>query len=211
MQNPTTEGFTLIDLDSVALPSRALVGIQGGTGSFNDLALQCFLHTQPGLQVEPLYLYKSAAVVEALFDGRVNLGQMAISNTVGGSVAESVAALAGRSIKIVGRYSLAIEHCLMGLKTSSKEEMAEIVGHEQAIMQCSKWLNERGSGLLITPGDGDAADPAYLADRLVNGALPRTTAVIGSQALAAKFDLKIFESAIQDRTDNTTTFILFRQ
>lgn len=69
---------------------KLLLGIQGGKGSFNEEAAIYYLNKLEIHSYELIYLHTSKNVLSELNAGKINRGQFAIHNTLGGVVDESI-------------------------------------------------------------------------------------------------------------------------
>ncbi|MFC1727478.1 prephenate dehydratase domain-containing protein [Patescibacteria group bacterium] len=191
-----------------ARADHATYGIQGGRGSFNEEAVQYFLKKSQIEKFNIKYLYTSEAVLKALQEGKIDYGQFAIHNSVGGIVSESIEAMASYKFKIIEQFSIKISHALMIRRDAEIEDVKIIMSHPQVFAQCQQTLFNKYSGLKLTPGKGKLVDHALVAKRLSEGKLPKNTATMGSQALAQMYHLKIVENNLQDQKDNYTSFLL---
>jgi len=183
------------------------VGIQGGAGSFNEQAAMQYLKLKQVADFEISYLYTTSAVLGALSEGKIDCGQFAISNTIGGVVEESILAMADHIFKIIDSYTLKIEHALLIKKGASIDQIEVIMTHPQVLKQCEHNLAANYPQLRKTSGTGDMLDSARVAEAISNGELAASYAAMGSPALAEIYDLQIESRALQDRDDNFTRFL----
>ncbi len=70
--------------------ARTRVGIQGAQGSFSEEAALAFCDRHGIDDYELVYLITSARVLQAIDDGDVDYGIMAMENAQGGVVIESI-------------------------------------------------------------------------------------------------------------------------
>lgn len=185
-----------------------IIGIQGGKGSFNELALQDFCERNDLSGVQVKYLFTTEKVLQALVAGEITYGQFAIHNTLGGLVIETLSVLGTYSFQVVEHFSIAIRHNLMKLPSVSIKELTEIMAHEQVLKQCAGTLHKKYSHLEQKTGEGDLADTAAAAQALYEGKLPETTAILGNPLLADLYQLVTIATDLQDSADNRTTFLI---
>lgn len=198
-------------LDQSGFPKRSVVGIQGGRGSFNEEAAFTHLESVGVKAFDLSYLYTSENVLSALEKGEIDFGQFAIRNTLGGEVAESVKAMAGREFVVVAEYKLKIAHALMIGPQSQIADIDTLLTHPQVLLQCQNNLKSRYAHLKLISGEGEQVDPAKVAELMGHGKMPTTTATASSKVLARLCGLTIVEENLQDRDDNFTTFLLVRR
>jgi prephenate dehydratase len=109
--------------------SAIIFGIQGGPGSFNDLALQEYLSQNPTPNHQVKYLHTSANVMTALAAGNIDRGQMALRNSLGGEVVETTQALAQSPHTIIAQYQIKITHALMMRPDAELNQITTIMAH----------------------------------------------------------------------------------
>jgi prephenate dehydratase len=68
-------------------------------------------------------------------------------------------------------------------------------------------LQRKYSHLKLVSGEGDAIDPAKVAEMLSEGKLEKNIAALGSKGLAEIYGLKIAANNLQDSGSNFTTFV----
>lgn len=184
-------------------PRFITFGIQGGKGSFNEQALQCYVQKEHIKNYRIKYLYTSARVMHALHMGDIDFGQFAIHNSVGGIVDESIKAMADYTFKIVREFSIKISHALMIRADANIREINTIMTHPQVLAQCKQTLALKYPHLKQTSGAGILLDQAVVAKQL-----DKNTATMGSNILAKIYGLKIIEDNLQDSKENFTSFLM---
>jgi prephenate dehydrogenase len=194
------------------LPNRVnqeklVVGIQGGKGSFNEEAATYYLSRTPAVPYELEYLHTTENVLKALYEGRVDRGQFAIHNSIGGVVTESIAAMANYRFHIVEEYAIKIAHALMVAPGADFNKCDTIMTHPQVLRQCKTNLEMKYQRLQKTSGEGDLVDHAKVAELLAAGELPPNIATMGSKVLAQIHGLDIVEEGLQDLQENFTSFL----
>ena len=184
-------------------PTRTRVGIQGAQGSFSEEAALEFCDRHGISDYELVYLITSARLLQAIDDGEVNFGVMAMENAQGGVVIESVEALARYRCHIVEMFHTQVEQCLLGRPGLPLGDITEVHSHPQALGQCRDYLADH----FWTRPLIDEDDTAHAAERLANGEFPPTAAVIGSRKCGELYDLEILAEGIQDLKNNLTLFL----
>lgn len=189
-------------------PNFLTFGIQGGRGSFNEEAVVYYL-TRTGIKNYKIkYLYTAENVLRALNAGEIDFGQMAIQNSVGGVVDETISAMAKYKFKITEQFEIKISHALMMGPDAKLSDITTIMSHPQALAQCKKTLAKKYGKLKQTSGEGELIDQAQVARRLAEKRLPKSIAVLGSRMLAKIYGLKIIEENLQDAKENYTSFMM---
>jgi prephenate dehydratase len=186
------------------------IGIQGGKGSFNDEAIFQHLKNAKLETVTIKYLHTSENVLRELHEGKIDQGQFAIFNTLGGIVHESIDAMGKYQFAFVTDYTIKIRHALMIRKDSSIDNIDTIMAHPQVFAQCKKTLSKKYPQLKQVVGEGEFIDHAKVAEELAKKLLPKNIAVMGSTRLANVYGLQIVENGLQDEKENNTTFLLVK-
>ena len=194
------------------LPARAhkgyiAYGIQGGIGSFNEEAIFSFLKKNKVGKYKIKYLYTSKRVMHALHASEIDVGQMAIHNSVGGIVDESIQAMARYKFRIVHQFAIIIAHALMIRNDAKLADIDTIMSHPQVFAQCKSTLAQKYADLKLTSGNGDLIDHAKVAKYLRERKLPKNIATMGSKILAKLYGLTVVEDNLQDSKENFTSFV----
>lgn len=188
-------------------PGCITYGIQGGIGSFNEEAIRFYIEREKIGAHKILYLHTAENVMRALHEGEIDRGQVAIHNSVGGIVGESVHAMAAYKFKIVDEFAIKISHALMIRKDADMSEIKTIMSHPQVFAQCKDTLAKKYPHLKLFSGEGERIDHAVIAKELGEGKLPKTIATMGSRTLAEIYGLNIVEDNLQDAKENYTSFL----
>lgn len=189
-----------------------VVGIQGGKGSFNEEALLHFIKVHQLTDYEIKYLYTTENVLKKLEEGKIDFGQFAIENAIGGLVKESFEALTKYRCVPLETFQFKISHCLMVHKDVEISDIKEIMTHPQVLKQCKTTLKQKYTQIRKRSGKGELIDHGKVAELINNGRLPKTTAVMGSRALAVvNKNLKVVDENLQDLEENYTTFVFCKK
>ncbi len=183
--------------------ARMRVGIQGAQGSFSEEAAQPFCDRHGIDDYELVYLITSARVLQAIDDGEVDYGIMAMENAQGGVVIESIEALAWFRCNIVEMFHTQVEQCLLGRTGLLVGDITEVHSHPQALGQCRDYLADHFWTRPLIHED----DTALAAERLAKGEIPTTAAVIGSRKCGELYGLEFLAEGIQDLKNNLTLFL----
>lgn len=178
----------------LALEQPMKVAYLGPEGSYTHASVL----KQFGSAVHPLAVSTIEEVFKTVERGEANYGLVPVENSSEGVVKQTQNELMGTQLKISGEVDLVIHHCLVS-KAESLENIQKIVAHPQALGQCEQWLKNNMPWVVVEAVDSNAlaAQMAQQDDSL---------GAIASEQAAQLYDLKIFESHIEDRKDNTTKF-----
>lgn len=176
-------------------PQTGLVACQGVEGANSQVACDRIL---PRGSI--VYVKTFDAVVAAVESGLCKFGVLPIENSANGSVRAVYSLLQQHKLSVVRSTRLCIRHELLALPGVRMEDITEIYSHQQAIGQCSRFLNGL-SGVRVIPCDNTA-----VAAKMVAESGNRHAAAISSHACAALYGLECVNSAIQDSDNNYTRF-----
>lgn len=148
-----------------------------------------------------LYVKTFDAVVSAVESGLCRFGVLPIENSSNGSVRAVYALLQEHSLSIVRSARLCIRHELLALPGVELEDVREIYSHQQAIGQCSRFLDGL-KGVKVIPCDNTA-----MAAKMVAESGDRHAAAISSHPCAALYGLACIGDKIQNSDNNYTRFL----
>ncbi|MDR0977185.1 MAG: prephenate dehydratase [Prevotellaceae bacterium] len=174
------------------------VAIQGGQGSYHDIAAHRFFDEE----VELL----CCATFEELFDAmrRDNslVGMLAIENTIAGSLLHNYELLRQSGTHIVGEYKLRIAHCFVCLPEDDWDDIREVNSHPIALMQCRDFLTAHPAYKVV-----ERDDTALSAEQIRREGL-RGHAAICSRAAAELYGMKVLQEGIETNKHNFTRFLV---
>ena len=177
-------------------PQTGLVACQGVEGANSQVVCDRIL---PRGNI--VYVKTFEAVVAAVESGLCKFGVLPIENSSNGSVRAVYELLQTHNLSIVRSTRLCIRHELLTLPGVKMSDITEIYSHEQAIGQCSKFLNSL-NGVRVIPCDNTAA-----AAKKVSESGNRHAAAISSHVCTQLYGLESINDQIQDSDNNYTRFI----
>ena len=179
----------------MVFPQTGLVACQGVEGANSQVACDRIL---PRGNI--VYVKTFDAVVSAVESGLCKFGVLPIENSSNGSVRAVYELLQSHNLSVVRSTRLCIRHELLAMPGVKMSDITEIYSHEQAIGQCSKFLNSL-NGVRVIPCDNTA-----MAAKMVAESGSRHAAAISSHPCAALYGLECVNDAIQDSDNNYTRF-----
>jgi len=172
------------------------IGFLGPEGTFTQTAV--FKHF--GHSVRALPFHTIDEIFQEVESGVADLGVVPIENSTEGSVNNTLDMFLTSPLKIAGEIELRIEQHLLGRMTGL-ENIERICAHEQSLAQCRGWLREYLPHVELIGMSSNAAGARRARDE--DG-----TAAIGPEVAADVYDLKIMVNSIEDRSDNSTRFLV---
>lgn len=179
------------------------IGFQGDIYSNAEEATEKFVKKLNLKNVTPVALVTSKNVVSALIRQEIEYGIMAIKNSIGGEVSETMKAI-NQNIELIDTIEIPIHHCLFVKNKSSK--IHYVASHIQALMQTKE--NRRKIFKKVT--EVECIDTALAAKMLFNGEYPEDYAVICRENAGKFYGLHLLAKNIEDNKSNKTLFGLFK-
>ena len=180
----------------------SIVAFQGESGAFSEAAAAELAHG-------PIALLPCAtfdAAVRTVVDGHADYAVLPVENAIAGAVhAATDAMLPFASLEIVRELKLPVHLALLAIAGAEVAGIREVLSHEVALRQCTRFLAERPEIRAV-----EAHDTAGAA-RLVGIRRDRTVAAIAAPWAAARYGLVVIAEDVQDVRDNWTRFILVRR
>ncbi|MEN8181068.1 MAG: prephenate dehydratase [Myxococcota bacterium] len=188
--------FREIISGSRALEERPRVAFLGPEGTFSHLAVR----EKFGALVDPHPVSSLSGVFDAVARRKAALGIVPLENTTEGVVTETLDRLAESELPLCGELLLPVSQHLMS-RSGSLADVRQVASIPQALAQCRSWLDRH----LPRVERLEVASTAVAA-RLA--ASEEGVAAVGSSIAAEVNGLRIVERSIEDRSDNTTRFLV---
>ena len=176
------------------------IAIQGIESSFHDLAVQQFF---PEMDVTLVPCSSFKQVTSALEQKKVDMGVIAIENTIAGSILPNYQLIDDGNFKILGETFLTIDMYMMALNGQTIHDIDEVHSHPVALQQCSVYLQKLQPHCKVIEGK----DTASVAKKIKEQGLKNVAAIAGRQ-VAEKFGLTILDRKIQTIKENKTRFVI---
>lgn len=172
------------------------VGYLGPEGTFSQQAVhKHFGHSAKGL---PL------ASIEEVFDevaaGHADFGVVPVENSGQGTIQSTLDMFLSSPLKICGEVELRVHQYLLS-RSGRIEDVERVYSHGLSLAQCRGWLRQHLPNVekQALSSNAEAARRARNAD---------DSAAIAGETAAHVYGLKIVAGPIEDRSDNTTRFLV---
>src|SRR3984957_16347478 len=172
------------------------VAFLGPEGTFTQAAVL----THFGHSVRGLPLASIDEVFHEVEAASADFGVVPIENSTEGTVNHTLDRFLASPLKICGEVELRIHHSVMGLM-GSLGRIVRICSHPQSLAQCRAWLEEHMPNVEQVPVSSNAEGARRARDE-------KGTAAIAGQTAAEVYGLKVLAAEIEDRSDNTTRFLV---
>ena len=188
--------LTSIENTPKLFPQQAMVACQGVEGAFSQIACEKIFKS-PFI----LYFKNFEAVFNAIDKGLCQYGILPIENSTAGSVKKVYDLMISHNFSIVRTFRMKVDHNLLAKKGTKISDIKEIYSHEQAINQCSEFLQSL-EGVTVIP----VANTAVASEMVANSGR-NDVAALSSRACAELYGLACLKSSVQDNDNNHTRFI----
>jgi prephenate dehydratase len=180
---------------------RPRIGFLGPPGTFSEEAL---LSQADLAAAEVVALPSFPDVLAAVEAGDIELGFLAIENSIEGTVNANLDALVfERDLLIVREVVRTIQQNLLVPPGMRLVDVKRVVSFPHATAQCRGWLHANLPGV-----EEVAASSTAEGVRLVGEERPPGTAAIGTNLAASLYGLEVLATDIEDHDDNATRFVL---
>ena len=177
-------------------PQSPIVACQGVEGAYSQIACEKIFKS-------PLIMYFKSfdAVFNAIEQGMCQYGILPIENSTAGSVTKVYDLMIRHNFSIVRTFRLKIDHNLLANPGAALSGIKTIYSHEQAISQCSRFLQSL-PGVTVVRCENTAAAAKRVAES------GRTdVAALASRACIGLYGLESLAASVQDQGNNYTRFV----
>ena len=139
-------------------PQSAMVACQGVEGAYAQIACEKMFKS-------PLIMYfkNFEGIFNAIDQGLCQYGILPLENSTAGSVKKVYDLMIHHNFSIIRTFRLKIDHNLLVNPGTKLGDVKEIYSHEQAISQCSEYLNQL-QGVKIIPVENTAVAAKAVAE-----------------------------------------------
>ena len=178
-------------------PREAVVACQGVEGANSQMACDKVFRF-----ARITYVRTFDAVFNAVEKGLCRYGVLPIENSAHGSVSSVYDLMSSHKFSIIRGIRLRISHCLLAKPGVKMENINEIISHEQALGQCSRFL-AANPNIKVTPVENTA-----VAAKMVSESDNDRIAAIASEDCVDLYGLSVLSREIQNTDNNYTRFIV---
>ena len=176
---------------------KARVVFQGAEGAYSQVAMNQFF----GKDIKSFHVDTFRDAMSAIEEGSADFAVLPIENSTAGIVNEIYDLLTEFENYIVGEQIIKIEHCLMAVPGTKKEDIKTVYSHPQSLMQSSNYLSKTGWQQISMKNN------AFAAQKVKEDGLTGQAA-IASETAAEIYGLEILEKGVNNLKDNSTRFII---
>ncbi len=176
------------------------ISIQGIKGSYSDQA-----SSEAYPLSEKYFCNNFKDAISLLNNGEVDLAFLPIENSTAFRVAGVHNLLRDlKNINFIKEVKFSVRHALLGIKGAKKTDIKEVYSHPQALMQCVDYCAKNNIKQTVKP---DTAGSAKLIAEKGN----KKIGAIASTLTSEIYNLDVLEKNIQDKDNNTTTFVALKK
>lgn len=176
----------------------ARVVFQGVEGAYSHAAARMYF----GDHVDAYHVEKFEDTMKELKEGRADYAVLPIENSTAGFVISNYDLLAKYDNYIVGEVYVPVDHMLLGLSGASLGDVRTVYSHNQALMQCSEYLNSHKEWTQVSVLNTAVAAKKVMEEQ------DKTQAAVASRVAGELYGLKELASGINNEKGNTTRFII---
>lgn len=177
---------------------NAKIVFQGIEGAYTELALKQYF----GENADSYHVDTWRDAMEALKNSEADYAVLPIENSSAGIVSENYDLMVEYDNYIVGEQIIRIDHALLGLPEAEIEDITDIYSHPQALMQCSKYLEDNRNW------EKHSMKNTAMSAQKIKEDGQTGKAAIASALTADIYGLKVLDRAIQNNKNNYTRFII---
>lgn len=174
------------------------VGFFGAPGSFSEEAMIKYF----GNIEKPNDYDEFEDVFLAVKNDEIKYGVLPIENSSTGAISQVYDLLYKYGFYIVGEECIKINQHLIGIEGTSLDNIKEVYSHPQGFEQSTEFL-KKYSGWKLIPFHSTADGV-----KLVSDLNDKSKAAIASKRAASIYDLEIIKENINNRSENSTRFII---
>lgn len=174
------------------------VGYFGEPGSYTEEAMISHF----GKNADAKSYGEFEDVFMAIENDEIDYGVIPIENSSTGAVSKIYDLLYKYDFYIVGEECVKIEEHLLGIEGTTLDDIKEVYSHEQPIKQSTEFLKQYSDWKLI-PYHSTSVSAKYVSE-----SNDKSKAAIASRRSAELYGLDIIEENINNRSENTTRFIV---
>ena len=177
------------------------IGIQGIKGSYHHIASESYFNENFNLRECLTFDH----LVNEIEKSEIDMGVMAIENSIAGSIIPNYALIDQNNLLIVGEVYFKINHNLMALNGQNINQINEVFSHPMALLQCKSFFSEYPHIRLV-----ESDDTAFEAMRISKNNIKGVAAIASIEA-AKYYNLNVLFKSIQTIKNNITRFVIIQK
>ena len=181
-------------------PRSAVVACQGVEGAYSQAAADKLFQF-----ADIVFMKTFDGVFQAVEKGLCRFGVLPIENSAHGSVTKVYDLMRSHQFSIVRAIKLHVHHHLLVKKGTRLSDIRSVLSHEQAIGQCSVFLDS------LKNVQVRICENTAVAAQTVAESNDPTMAAISSEECAQQYNLEVLQAHIQNTDNNYTRFIVIEK
>lgn len=174
------------------------VVFQGVEGAYSHAAVRMYF----GEDADAYHVEKFEDTMKELGRGQADYAVLPIENSTAGFVITNYDLLSRYDNYIVGEIYAPVDHVLLGVPGASVSDVKTVYSHNQALMQCSEYLNSHRDWNQVSMLNTAAAAKKVMEEQ------DKTQAAVASRTAGELYGLAELKTSISNEKGNTTRFLV---
>lgn len=174
------------------------VVFQGVEGAYSHAAVRMYF----GEDADAYHVEKFEDTMKELGRGQADYAVLPIENSTAGFVITNYDLLSRYDNYIVGEIYVPVDHVLLGVPGASVSDVKTVYSHNQALMQCSEYLNSHRDWNQVSILNTAAAAKKVMEEQ------DKTQAAVASRTAGELYGLAELKTSISNEKGNTTRFLV---
>lgn len=174
------------------------VVFQGVEGAYSHAAVRMYF----GEDADTYHVEKFEDTMKELGRGQADYAVLPIENSTAGFVITNYDLLSRYDNYIVGEIYVPVDHVLLGVPGASVSDVKTVYSHNQALMQCSEYLNSHRDWNQVSMLNTAAAAKKVMEEQ------DKTQAAVASRTAGELYGLAELKTSISNEKGNTTRFLV---
>ena len=174
------------------------VVFKGVEGAYSHAAVRMYF----GEDADAYHVEKFEDTMKELGRGQADYAVLPIENSTAGFVITNYDLLSRYDNYIVGEIYVPVDHVLLGVPGASVSDVKTVYSHNQALMQCSEYLNSHRDWNQVSMLNTAAAAKKVMEEQ------DKTQAAVASRTAGELYGLAELKTSISNEKGNTTRFLV---
>lgn len=174
------------------------VVFQGVEGAYSHAAVRMYF----GEDADAYHVEKFEDTMKELERGQADYAVLPIENSTAGFVITNYDLLSRYDNYIVGEIYVPVDHVLLGVPGASVSDVKTVYSHNQALMQCSEYLDSHRDWNQVSMLNTAAAAKKVMEEQ------DKTQAAVASRTAGELYGLAELKTSISNEKGNTTRFLV---